>query len=77
MVTEVRQKFAAGQQGLGIEVINTLKDWLVNHIQHKDKACMDEVCAATRTRRPPQRAEANRESRRRTAAETVSDSDPN
>jgi hypothetical protein len=27
-----------------------LKDWLVNHIQRKDKACMSTVCAAARAR---------------------------
>jgi len=49
-VSEVRQKLAAGQQGLSIEVLTMLKDWLVNHIQRKDKACMNAVCAAARAR---------------------------
>ena len=49
-VSELQQKFAAGQQGLGVEVLTVLKDWLVNHIQKKDKPCMTPVCAAARAR---------------------------
>jgi methyl-accepting chemotaxis protein len=44
-VTDLQRKFAAGQQGLGPEVLSMLRDWLVTHIQKKDKACMSEVCA--------------------------------
>jgi len=49
-VSDVRQKLAAGQQGVSLEVLAMLKDWLVNHIQRKDKACMSTVCAAARAR---------------------------
>jgi hemerythrin len=49
-VSELRQKLAAGQQGLGVEVLTMLKDWLVTHIQRKDKPCMTPVCAAARAR---------------------------
>jgi len=59
-VNELRQKFASGQQGLGIEVLNMLKDWLVNHIQKKDKPCMNGVCSALKAGRKPVAA-ANRE----------------
>jgi len=52
-VNELRQKFASGQQGLGIEVLNMLKDWLVNHIQKKDKPCMNGVCSALKAGRKP------------------------
>lgn len=45
-VSALRRDFASGQQGLGVEVLNLLKDWLVNHIQKKDKPCMVTVCAA-------------------------------
>ncbi len=45
-VNALRKDFASGQQGLGVEVLNLLKDWLVNHIQKKDKPCMVSVCAA-------------------------------
>jgi methyl-accepting chemotaxis protein len=44
-VNALRRDFANGQQGLGVEVLNLLKDWLVNHIQKKDKPCMASVCA--------------------------------
>ena len=50
-VSDVRQKLAAGHQGVSLEVLTMLKDWLVNHIQRKDKACMSTVCAAARARR--------------------------
>jgi methyl-accepting chemotaxis protein len=49
-VTELRQQFATGQEGLGVEVLTMLKDWLVTHIQRKDKACMSTVCAAAKAR---------------------------
>jgi methyl-accepting chemotaxis protein len=49
-VSNVRQKLAAGQQGVSLEVLTMLKDWLVNHIQRKDKTCMSTVCAAARAR---------------------------
>ena len=49
-VNELRQKLAGGQHGLGTEVLSMLKDWLVNHIQRKDKPCMSSVCEATRFR---------------------------
>jgi hemerythrin-like metal-binding protein len=49
-VTEARQKLAAGRQGVSLEVLTMLKDWLVNHIQHKDKSCMSAVCATARAR---------------------------
>ena len=49
-VTALRQQFASGQQGLGVEVLNMLRDWLVNHIQRKDKACMSTVCEVARAR---------------------------
>lgn len=45
-VRVMREQFAAGQQGLGVEVLGVLKDWLINHIQRKDKPCMVPVCAA-------------------------------
>ncbi len=45
-VRVLREQFAAGQQGLGVEVLGVLKDWLINHIQRKDKPCMVPVCAA-------------------------------
>ncbi len=45
-VNALRRDFASGQQGLGVEVLQLLKDWLVNHIQKKDKPCMVSVCAA-------------------------------
>ena len=51
-VNDVRQKLAGGQQGLGVEVLTMLKDWLVNHIQRKDKPCMTPVCMAARARGP-------------------------
>jgi hemerythrin len=50
-VSDVRQKLAAGQQGVSLEVLTMLKDWLVNHIQRKDKTCMSTVCEAARARR--------------------------
>ena len=49
-VTALRQQFASGQQGLGVEVLNMLRDWLVNHIQRKDKACMSVLCEMARAR---------------------------
>ena len=49
-VTALRQQFASGQQGLGVEVLNMLRDWLVNHIQRKDKACMSTVCEVAKAR---------------------------
>jgi methyl-accepting chemotaxis protein len=49
-VNELRRKVASGQQGVSLEVLAMLKDWLVNHIQRKDKACMSTVCAAARGR---------------------------
>jgi methyl-accepting chemotaxis protein len=49
-VTALRQQFASGQQGLGLDVLNMLRDWLVNHIQRKDKACMSVVCEMARAR---------------------------
>jgi methyl-accepting chemotaxis protein len=52
VVNELRQKLAAGQQGLGIEVLTMLKDWLVSHIQRKDKPCMSALCEAARKRNP-------------------------
>ncbi len=45
-VSDLRQQLASGQHGLGVEVLNMLKDWLVNHIQRKDKPCMNAVCAS-------------------------------
>jgi len=47
-VTELQRKVAAGQQGVSLEVLSMLKDWLVNHIKRKDKACMSTVCSAGR-----------------------------
>jgi hemerythrin len=44
-VGELQKKLAGGQQGLSAEVLTTLKDWLVSHIQRKDKPCMVVVCA--------------------------------
>jgi len=58
-VTELRKQFAAGQEGLGVEVLAMLKDWLVNHIQHKDKACMSTVCAAAKARNLRANGDAN------------------
>ncbi len=49
-VTDLRREFSGGQQGLGVEVLNVLKDWLVNHIQRKDKPCMVSVCATAKAR---------------------------
>jgi hypothetical protein len=46
-VAELRKHFASGQFGLGTEVLTMLKDWLVSHIQRKDKPCMLE-CGARR-----------------------------
>ncbi len=54
-VRDLKQKLAAGQQGLGVEVLTMLKDWLVNHIQKKDKGCMLPVCAAARKHSGPGR----------------------
>ena len=51
-VTELRQALAKGEKGLGIEVLTMLKDWLVNHIQRKDKPCMSAVCEASTSRKP-------------------------
>jgi methyl-accepting chemotaxis protein len=49
-VNVLRQQLASGQQGIGAEVLTMLKDWLVNHIQRKDKPCMGTVCAAAQSR---------------------------
>ncbi len=49
-VITLRQQFASGQQGLGSEVLTMLRDWLVNHIQRKDKACMSTVCEVAKAR---------------------------
>ncbi|MFO1501785.1 MAG: bacteriohemerythrin [Verrucomicrobiota bacterium] len=45
-VGQLRSQFASGRQGLGPEVLLMLQDWLVNHIQKKDKVCMASVCAS-------------------------------
>ena len=50
IVTDLRQRYAQGQEVLGMEVLSTLRDWLVNHIQRKDKPCMSTVCAAAKAR---------------------------
>lgn len=50
-INDIQERMLRGQQGIGIEVLTTLKDWLVNHIQSKDKACMGTVCASTHRRR--------------------------
>ena len=49
-VTTLRQQFASGEEGLGSEVLTMLRDWLVNHIQRKDKACMSTVCEVAKAR---------------------------
>ncbi len=49
-VAELRRDFSSGQQGLGVEVLGILKDWLVNHIQRKDKPCMSSVCEVAKAR---------------------------
>ena len=49
-VAALRQQFASGEQGLSSEVLTMLKDWLVTHIQRKDKACMSTVCEVAKAR---------------------------
>lgn len=36
-VAEFEKKFNSNQVGLGVDVMNFLKDWLINHIQKEDK----------------------------------------
>ena len=45
-VKDLQRRLAEGRQALGVEVLSVLKDWLVNHIQRKDKPCMATVCEA-------------------------------
>lgn len=36
-VTDFEKRFKLNQVGLGVDVMNFLKDWLINHIQKEDK----------------------------------------
>ena len=46
---KLRGEFASGQTSLSVEALSLLKDWLVKHIQRKDKPCMG-VCAAAQAK---------------------------
>ena len=47
-VNDLRQKFGGGQQGLGADVLQILKDWLVQHIQREDKRSLAGLAHSTR-----------------------------
>ncbi|MEW6013478.1 MAG: bacteriohemerythrin [Elusimicrobiota bacterium] len=36
-VADFEKRFKSNQVGLGVDVMNFLKDWLINHIQKEDK----------------------------------------
>ena len=49
-VSELRRKLEGGQQGLTTDVLSMLKNWLVDHIQNKDKESMTPIRASAAAR---------------------------
>ncbi len=76
-LTELRQQFASGQHGLGAEVLTVLKDWLVNHIQRKDKPCMSAVCEMAKARNGNGSGNGNGNGRNSAHARAVTTGGPN
>jgi len=51
-VSDLQQRLASGQHGMTTDVLPMLKNWLVDHIQNKDKNGMATVRAAATQRSP-------------------------